>query len=144
MLDEFSKKIPWLVVQNSWTVITREVNFFLTKQCGWEKSDECETWYPSICWIIDPYGKNTTYSSFIISTRNKVEVVKVLYNYLESVSNQLRWEKARPLLYDKIEELRKEEWKQRKSMSNLEFLFNHLENVSGEVNDLFCYFGKMT
>lgn len=35
--NQFSKKIPWLVVQNSWTVTTRVVKFFLAKQCGWKR-----------------------------------------------------------------------------------------------------------
>ena len=48
--------------------------------------------------------------------------------------------KACPLLYEKTEELRKEEWKQLKSMSNLEFLFHHLENGSSEVSDFVLLF----
>lgn len=112
VLERFSKEVPWLVLQNPW-MITRAVKYFLVKQCGMERDD---IWYPDIIWIIEPNG--------VISTCKPS--VLVMLNRLGP--------KAYPFTHAKFEELRNNEWNQWKNMSNLEFLFNHLESVSDQVS----------
>jgi len=108
VLEQFSRKVPWLVYQNPWTVI-RAVKYFLVKQCtDWERDDR---WYPNIFWIIEPNGK--------ISLGNPYMLLR--FNNWGS--------KAYPLTSEKLEELRECEWTQWQNMSNLEFLFSHLDST---------------
>jgi hypothetical protein len=137
---QFSREVPWFVLQNSWMVMTSVVKFFFAKHCRWEEGDECEKLYSTINWIIEPNGRIIIYTPSIC-LKDKGEVFKVLFHYLESESYQVRWGvKASPTMYEKIEKLRKEEWKQLKNMSNLEFLFNHLESAQVRSIILFVLF----
>jgi hypothetical protein len=137
---QFSREVPWFVLQNSWMVMTSVVKFFFAKHCRWEEGEECENLYSTINWIIEPNGRIIIYTPSIC-LKEKGEVFKVLFQYLESESYQVRWGvKASPTMYEKIEKLRKEEWKQLKNMSNLEFLFNHLESAQVRSTILFVIY----
>lgn len=121
VVERFSRKVPWLVFQNPWTV-TRAVKYFFVQQCGLERDDK---WYPSIFWIIEPNGKISTYKPYVLLMLNS-------------------WgSKAFPFTTEKFEELRKGEWAQWKSMSNLEFLFNHLESTVADEVKRVMFQGKL-
>lgn len=118
-MEQFLGDIPWLVVQNSWT-ISRTEKYFLIKSCIWEEKDGelSESWYSS---------------RFVkIQVNEKVTSVPVL-SMLE------RWgTRAYPFSDEKIKELKDEEWNERKRMStsSLEFLFKPLMGELHEVNEL--------
>lgn len=122
--DLSSRQVPWLVLQNPLTM-TRAAQYFLVKQCGWKKDDQDDIWHPSIIWIIEPNGRISTFKPFMRFILN------------------MRGPKAYPFTEEIFEKLRKTECDQLKRISNLEFLFNHLENVFDEVSNfslfIHCY-----
>lgn len=115
-MEQFSGDIPWLLLQNSWT-ISRTEKYFLIKSCKWEEKDGelSELWYSS---------------RFVkIQVNEEVTSVPVL-SMLE------RWgPRAYPFSDKKIKDLKDEEWNERKRMStsSLEFLFKPL---MGELHEL--------
>lgn len=123
IVERFSSEVPWLVLQNPWTIATT-VKYFLLKQCSWEEHEqlgqqdkELEAYYPSIIWMLESNGRVTNYKHFVIPILD-------------------RWgAKCYPFEDGKIKKLRKEEWEKKKNMSSLEFLFTHLENVSEQVSN---------
>lgn len=118
-IEEFSGDIPWLVLQNSWT-ITRAVKYFLIKSCQWDEKHAqlSESWYPS---------------RFLkIQVNREVTTVPVL-------SMLDRWgPRAYPFSDEKIKELKEEEWNERERMStsSLEFLFKPLMSELNELREV--------
>lgn len=118
-MEQFSGEIPWLVLQNSWT-ISRTVKYFLIKSCKWEEGDGelSESWY----------------SSRFLKIQVNREVTSV------PVSSMLeRWgPRAYPFSDEKIKELKDEEWNERKRMStsSLEFLFKPLMGEHDELREV--------
>lgn len=142
-------EVPWFIFQSgTWNRERRKVaQFFLTKQCGWEEGDACEKWYASINCIIEPNGRVIPCRRFTkYRAAKSTPILEFLFNHMERVSDQVKrimfqvkWGvKACPTVHEEIENFKKEEWEQLKSMSTLEFLFNHLESTSDQVKKLMC------
>lgn len=109
--EQFSGNIPWLVLQNAWTITTAAEKYFLIKALLWEDRDG--EWYPSRFMKIEP--------------NKEVAHIPVL-SMLE------RWgPNVYPFSDEKIKELREEEWNQRKSMSSLKFI---LKPLMGELDQM--------
>lgn len=112
MKERFSKKVPWLVVRYP---LARAVRYFLVADCGW-KGDQL--WYGSVFWVIKPNGTISICTPFMLFMLNM-------------------WKPKISSSPQKIfEELARKEWDQLNAISNLEFLFSHLENVSNQVSNI--------
>lgn len=111
--ERFSKKVPWLVLRHPW--VARAARYFLVADCGW-KGDHL--WYGSMFWIIEPDGTISICTPFMLFMLNM-------------------WKPKISSSPQKIfEELARKEWNRLNTVSNLEFLFSHLENVSNQVKGI--------
>jgi hypothetical protein len=112
--DKFSKEVPWLVLQNPWQ-LTNATKYFLVEGCpiepqGWD------SWYPNMMMIIESNGT--------ISASNYPGVLRMVNTW---------GAEAYPFTAEKWRELIEKEKKQMEDMSDLVFLFKHLESVSEQV-----------
>jgi len=112
--DKFSKEVPWLVLQNPWQ-LTNATKYFLVEGCpqrprGWER------WCPNTMRVIQSNGT--------ISASNYPGVLRMVNTW---------GAEAYPFTAEKWRELIEKEKKQMEDMSDLMFLFKHLESVSEQV-----------
>jgi hypothetical protein len=112
--DKFSKEVPWLVLQNPWQ-LTNATKYFLVEGCpqrprGWER------WCPNTMRVIQSNGT--------ISASYYPGVLRMVNTW---------GAEAYPFTAEKWRELIEKEKKQMEDMSDLMFLFKHLESVSEQV-----------
>jgi hypothetical protein len=118
--DKFSKEVPWLVLQNPWQ-LTNATKYFLVEGCprrprGWD------SWYPNKMRIIESNGTIAE------------------YNYPGVLRMVNTWgAEAYPFTAEKWRELIEKEKKQMEDMSDLMFLFKHLESVSEQVSNCMLF-----